>query len=113
VDEDWRDCDPDVLRAAACKEIPLLECATHCFVSASVTRTDRHPIARVVGDCLVLVPSASGRSRTRRIPFKAEHGAHVGSTHHIALLNHPAVYERLRGWLAVTDAGTAPALTSG
>jgi len=32
VDEDWRDCDPDALRAKACKEVPLLEGATHCFV---------------------------------------------------------------------------------
>jgi hypothetical protein len=29
-----------------------------------------------------------------------EHGHHVGATHHLALLNHPDVYERLRGWLA-------------
>jgi pimeloyl-ACP methyl ester carboxylesterase len=109
VDEDWRDRDPDALRAAAYKEIPLLKGATHCFVSASVTRSDRHPIARIVGDYLVLVPSASGRSRTRRIPFKAEHGAHVGSTHHIALLNHPVVYERLRHWLSTPPAVLAAA----
>ena len=50
--------------------------------------------------CLVLVPSASGRSRTRRIPFDVEHGAHVGATHHLALLNHPDVYEHLRRWVA-------------
>jgi hypothetical protein len=48
----------------------------------------------------VLAPSASGRGRTRRIPFEAEHGMHVGGAHHLALLNHPLVYERLREWLA-------------
>jgi pimeloyl-ACP methyl ester carboxylesterase len=100
VDEDWRDCDPDALRAAACREVPLLEGATHCFVSACVTRSPRHPVGRLVGDCLVLVPSASGRSRRRRIPFRDEHGAHVAPAHHFALLNHPQVYVRLRGWLA-------------
>jgi pimeloyl-ACP methyl ester carboxylesterase len=100
VDEDWRDRDRDALRAAACEEVPLLDGATHCFVSASVTRSDRHPIGRLLGDCLVLVPSASGRSRTRRIPFDVEHGAHVGATHHLALLNHPDVYEHLRRWVA-------------
>ena len=42
---------------------------------------------------------APGRSRTRRIPFDVEHGAHVGATHHIALLNHPEVYEHLRHWV--------------
>jgi pimeloyl-ACP methyl ester carboxylesterase len=100
VDEDWRDCDPDALRAAACAEIPLLEGATHCFVSATVTRSDRHPVGRLIGDTLVLKPSATGRSRTRRLPFEEEYGMHVGGANHFALLNHPAVYEKLRAWLA-------------
>jgi pimeloyl-ACP methyl ester carboxylesterase len=100
VDEDWRDCDPDALAAVACREVPLLEGATHCFVAATITRNARHPVGRLLGDWLVLEPSASGRSRTRRIPFDAEYGMHLGGVHHIALLNHPAVYERLRGWLA-------------
>ncbi len=100
VDEDWRDCDPDALRGAACAEIPLLEGATHCFVSATVTRSDRHPVGRLIGDTLVLKPSASGRSRTRRIPFEDEYGMHLGKASHFALLYHPAVYEKLRGWLS-------------
>jgi pimeloyl-ACP methyl ester carboxylesterase len=99
VDEDWRDRDPDALRGAACGEVPLLEGATHCFVSATVTRSDRHPVGRLLGDTLVLVPSASGRSRTR-IPFEEEYGMHLGGASHLALLYHPAVYEKLRGWLA-------------
>ena len=69
-------------------------------MAATVTRSPRHPVARFVGDWLVLEPSASGRSRARRIPFKAEHGMHLGGATHFALLNHPAVYERLREWLA-------------
>jgi hypothetical protein len=64
---------------------------------------------RLLGDTLVLVPSASGRGRTRRIPFKDEHGHHVGATHHLALLNHPEVYERLRGWLTHTHRERPPA----
>lgn len=104
VDRDWRDCDPDALRAAACNEVPLLEGATHCFVAATMMDSPKHPVARLLGDCLVLEPSASGRSRTRRIPFEAEYGTCIGRTNHIALLNHPLVYERLRHWL-----GSAPA----
>ena len=100
VDEDWRDRDPEALRAAACEEVPLLEGATHCFVSATVTRSPRHPVGRVVGDALVLQPSATGRSRTRKLGFEDEYGLHLGATNHIALLNHPAVYEKLREWLA-------------
>jgi pimeloyl-ACP methyl ester carboxylesterase len=99
VDEDWRGCDPNAMRAAACKEVPLLEGATHCFVSATITDSPHHPLGRLLGDILVLTPSATGRGRTRRIPFDAEYGHHVSPAHHLALLNHPEVYERLRGWL--------------
>jgi alpha-beta hydrolase superfamily lysophospholipase len=100
VDEDWMGRDAHALRAAACREVPLLDGATHCFVAATVTRSARHPVGRLLGDTLVLEPSASGRGRTRRIPFRAEDGMHLGGAHHLALLNHPAVYERLRAWLA-------------
>jgi pimeloyl-ACP methyl ester carboxylesterase len=100
VDEDWRDRDPEALRATACQEVPLLEGATHCFVSATVTRDPKHPVGRLIGDLLVLVPSASGESRSRRLGFRAEHGTHVGGANHFALLNHPAVYAKLREWLA-------------
>jgi hypothetical protein len=110
VDEDWRGRDPEALRAAACKEVPLLPWATHCFVSATVTRDPNHPLGRLLGDTLVLVPSATGQGKTRRIPFRDEHGHHVGGTHHLALLNHPEVYERLRDWLATApEALAAPA----
>jgi len=102
VDADWRDHDPDALRAAACEEVPLLEGATHCFVAATITRSPRHPLGRLLGDTLVLQPSASGRSRTRRIGFRDEDGMHLGSAHHFALLNHPLVYERLLDWLATS-----------
>jgi pimeloyl-ACP methyl ester carboxylesterase len=100
VDADWRDCDPDALRARACEEVPLLEGATHCFVSATVTRDPRHPVGRLLGDSLVLAPSASGRSRTRRLGFRDEDGLHIGGANHFALLRHPQVYEQLRTWLA-------------
>jgi pimeloyl-ACP methyl ester carboxylesterase len=91
VDEDWQGRDPDALRAAACREVPLLDGASHCFVAATVTRGARHPVARLIGDWLVLEASASHR---------AQEALHVGGAHHLALLNHPAVYQRLGAWLA-------------
>jgi hypothetical protein len=94
VDADWSDQDPDVLRARACAEVPLVPGATHCFVSATITRDARHPVGRLLGDMLVLSPSASGR----RVGF--EDGLALGGTHHLALLNHPKVAEQLREWLA-------------
>jgi pimeloyl-ACP methyl ester carboxylesterase len=92
VDEDWRDRDRDALRATACKEIPLLEGATHCFVSASLTRSPRNPLGRLIGDMLVLGSSAA--------PWREEQAFHLAGAGHFALLNHPAVYARLRDWLA-------------
>jgi pimeloyl-ACP methyl ester carboxylesterase len=89
VDADWAGRDPDELRAVACAEVPLLPGATHCFVSATVTRDARHPLGRLLGDTLVLTASATGRGET----------LHVGGAHHLALLNHPAVYAQLRAWL--------------
>jgi pimeloyl-ACP methyl ester carboxylesterase len=100
VDVDWRDCDRDALRARACEEVPLLDGATHCFVSATLTRDPGHPVGRLFGDCLVLVPSATGRSRRRRLAFRDEDGLHIGGASHFALLRHPQVYEQLCTWLA-------------
>jgi hypothetical protein len=82
--------------------VPLLGGATHCFVAATIMRAESHPLSRLIGDLLVLQPSASGRSRSRRIPFDAEYGMHLGPAHHLALLNNPMVYERLRAWLSVS-----------
>ena len=48
----------------------------------------------------MLTPSASGRSRSRRIGFDEEYGLTLGGAHHLALLNHPEVYAQLRAWLA-------------
>jgi hypothetical protein len=84
------------------EEVPLLDGATHHSAAATMTRSARHPLGRLIGDWLVLEPSASGRGRSRRVPFDAEHGVHVGGAHHIALLDHPLTYDRLRGWLGAT-----------
>ncbi|MGI8631085.1 MAG: lipase family alpha/beta hydrolase [Solirubrobacterales bacterium] len=108
VDEDWRDRDPDALEAVATAEVPLLEDVAHYFVTASVTRSPRHPIGRVVGDTLVLVPSASGRSRSRRVGFRSDAGMHLGGAHHMALLNHPAIYEQLRSWVGTDPRQLGP-----
>jgi hypothetical protein len=107
VDEDWSDCDPDALRAAALREVPLLDGAAHYFISATITRSPRHPLGRMFGDLLVLTPSASGYSSSRRIAFEEENGMHLGGANHFALLNHPRVYERLREWLTASQVAEA------
>jgi pimeloyl-ACP methyl ester carboxylesterase len=107
VDEDWRDRDRDELRLAACQEVPLLDGAAHHFVSATLSRSPEHPLGRLIGDTLVLVPSASGRSKSRRVGFREEDGHHLGGTHHLALLNHPGVYEKLVAWLSAAPRAAA------
>ncbi|MGY1944364.1 lipase family alpha/beta hydrolase [Nocardia asiatica] len=109
VDEDWRDLDADALRRRVISEVPLLAGAEHYFVTASVTRSPRHPLGRVVGDGLVLTPSGSGRGRARRIGFEVGNGMHLASANHFTLLNHDAVYRALRAWLApgVAEAAVA------
>jgi pimeloyl-ACP methyl ester carboxylesterase len=107
VDEDGRDRDRDELRVAAWQEVPLLDGAAHHFVSATLSRSPEHPLGRLVGDTLVLVPSASGRSKSRRVGFREEDGHHLGGTHHLALLNHPDVYEKLVAWLSAAPRAAA------
>ncbi|MET8776938.1 alpha/beta hydrolase [Nocardia sp. NPDC004654] len=99
VDEDWRGVDADALERRAVREVPLLEGADHYFVTATFTRSARHPLGRVFGDGLVLSPSGSGRGRARRLGFLEENGLHLPGANHFTLLNHEAVYEALRGWL--------------
>jgi pimeloyl-ACP methyl ester carboxylesterase len=85
------------MRSAGIKDLrrgnadtPLLDCAGHYCIGATVTRDERHPLGRAIGDLLVLSPSASGIESER---------LHMGSMNHFTLLNHPQVYERLSEWL--------------
>lgn len=101
VDSDWDGRDPESLRAEAVAEVPLLDGAAHYFVSACVTRSASHPLGRLVGDLLVLGPSASGTSRRRSIGFDPANGLELGATNHFALLNHPTVHRGLERWLGI------------
>jgi pimeloyl-ACP methyl ester carboxylesterase len=95
IEEDWCDCDPDELLSDRCHDVPFLPGATFSFIAASV---GREPLGAVVGDLVVRVASASGTGRRRRIPFGD--GRQLGGLTHFDLLNHPAVYEQIRAWLA-------------
>lgn len=98
LDEDWRG-------ALAGEEprrsdVPLIPSADHYTVSASLTTSRHHPLARVVGDLLVQPASAHGQAPDgRHIPIPAEHQRHFGGLHHFRLLHDPSVYEAIRQWL--------------
>ena len=100
VDDDWSDCDPDTCLRSHRHNLPLLSTANHYSISATITTGPRHPLGWIFGDLLVPPSSANGRHpRHRHIPFEVEHCYHLGHSHHFDLLNHPAVYDAMDGWL--------------
>jgi hypothetical protein len=106
VDAEWETLDPDALRGFARAEVPLLEHARHHVVAATLTERPGHPVGRVLGDLLVLSPSAHGlEGRRRVVAFDAEDCRHVGGHDHFDLLNSPEIDPLLREWLG---AGRAP-----
>jgi len=107
-DEDWTGYDCDALLQNRRGDIPLLAGATHYFVGVTLTSDPRHPVGRILGDLVVLLPSASGIARDiQRIPFEMENGRHFGRMHHLGVLNHPEVYAQLADWLG-SDRSVVP-----
>ena len=78
---------------------PLPE-ARYRLVSATLTRSPRHPVGAVLGDLLVRQPSAYGRTRGRPDLFPGAETLHVPRADHFDLLNHADVHAALRRWLA-------------
>ena len=76
---------------------PNVPGVTHCTLGSSLTQDPGHPVAMLLGDGLVRLPSAAGRGRTRRLNFQVD--TRLSGMHHFALLNEPAVYDLIRGWM--------------
>ncbi|HEY1568810.1 MAG TPA: hypothetical protein VGF68_17400 [Solirubrobacteraceae bacterium] len=108
VDADWEGHDTDAFWTNTGTDVPFLTTATHYFISASLTREPDAPMGRLLGDLLVLRPSAWSQGRGERLRFPVDQYAHVGGATHFDLLNHPAVYAQIHRWLS---AG-APQLTA-
>jgi pimeloyl-ACP methyl ester carboxylesterase len=105
LDEDWSECDPDEFLRDRCHEVPFLPNAVYHFVA---TTAAPGPVGMLLGDRLVRAHSASGRGRSRHIPFEPAHGLILTGLHHFDLLNHPEIYAKLRYWLsqpAISQAG--------
>ncbi len=75
------------------------------LVAATVTASRDHPVARLVGDGMVRVDSASGVRRSEAVLAGAE-VRHLPSAGHLSLLHHPTVAGWLVEWLA--RPGSAP-----
>jgi hypothetical protein len=96
---DWRSRGVHDLVTGLAEDVPPLPRARYHLVSATLTRSERHPVGHLVGDLLVRPPSAYGRDR-RRTLFPGADVLHVGRTDHFGLLNHPEVHRALQQWLA-------------
>jgi len=100
LDDDWKGCDKDCCLHDHRSDAPLLAGANHYVISATVTADPASPFGAVVGDLLVQPASAHGRRGARQhIPFPIEMGRGLGGMHHFDLLNHPDVWETIRGLL--------------
>jgi pimeloyl-ACP methyl ester carboxylesterase len=110
VDEDWLGHDPDAFWTNTGTEVPFLETANHYFVCATLSRDADAPVGRLVGDLLVLRPSAWSHGRGERVRFPVEQYSHLGGSTHFDLLNHPAIYEQIKRWLTAGRALPVPAV---
>jgi pimeloyl-ACP methyl ester carboxylesterase len=109
VDECWVDQDCDAYLQNTSREIPFLPTARHYFICATLSREADAPIGRIIGDLLVLQPSAWAHAeRGKRVQFPIEHYYHLGGANHFDLLNHPAIYEQIRRCLQSQRALPAP-----
>ncbi len=81
-------------------DVPPLPHARYHLVSATLSRSPRHPVGRYLGDLLVRQPSAYGRSRRHPGLFPGADELHLPRAGHFDLLNHPDVHVALREWLA-------------
>jgi len=91
-----------------------LPVGVHCQTIAATLGARRDLLAeRLVGDGLVPLNSALGRHRdpARRLHFAAGDQWVAHQTGHLELLSSPAVFERMRSWLADEPAAPAHGLT--
>jgi len=81
-------------------EFPFLPSANQYFLAATLSHEIGAPAGQLVGDLLVLPPSAWDHGRGQRLTFPLDHYRHVGGANHFDLLNHPAIYEQIRRWIS-------------
>ena len=97
LEEDWCECDPDEFLRDRCHEVPFLPGAVYHFVATSA---GPRAVGVILGNHLVRPNSASGVGKSRQVPFEPAHGLTLTGLHHLDLLNHAAIYAKLREWLS-------------
>lgn len=90
---DWAGRQADALlddHRGDCADLPGVR---YHFVACTLTRTDGHPVGRLLGDVLVRTASAFDNRTTGSL-------TRLGGMHHFDLLTHPGVYLLLGDWLS-------------
>jgi hypothetical protein len=110
VEADWTGRDLDALIPGGHTHVPLHDGARHFVVLATLSRNPEGRAADLLGDLLVPPRSATGDTGDDdRLAFPPDHVHRIGGLHHFDLLDHPVVYERIRGWLEDRPQGRGPA----
>lgn len=91
------------LRHGLPEDVQNLPHARYRLVAATLTRSARSVTSSTVGDYLVPYRSALGRDRHGREMFPGADTLHVPRADHFDLLNHDAVADAIRMWLADED----------
>jgi hypothetical protein len=102
LDDDWEGRDRFAHGHDTRRPVPLPE-GVRCFAVAATRGTSARDLrSRLLGDGLVPLPSALGHHEDPQfdLAFPEAHRWVAYGTGHFDLLDRPAVYERIRGWLA-------------
>ncbi len=80
--------------------LPLCSGLEHYFVAGTLTGTEEHWVARLLGDSLVRLNSATAPGRRAGLP--ADHFAVLAGVHHMDLARSREVYAKIRDWLGAS-----------
>jgi pimeloyl-ACP methyl ester carboxylesterase len=95
ADEDWRRRPENALNADALTPIPRLPGARYHFIGSSFGADEHDLVGKVLGDGLVLLPSATARH------LADADTAVLYRAHHMSLLNHPVIYAQIAARLGL------------
>ena len=101
LDEEWQGKSTDGWPSNHRKKTPMVDGVGYYFVASTSTGDPNHPVALLIGDLLVRLPSAKGEAlrSERTVEFHA--GRQLAGINHFHLASHPQVYsvieEALKG----------------
>ena len=100
LEEEWLGQDPNRVFDDTRLVVPLVDGVGYYFLAATISDDPEHPVARLLGDLLVRVPSATGRAPepARSVHFTS--AAVLPGMNHLHIANHPEVYRVLNEFLA-------------